>query len=155
MKIMSYEKIMAYVLMAKEIEMNPTQEPTKDQILIANEIHGQMEVDQNLKSLINNLISINNLADMRKMYTTYASGNQVPNVIPIEKKIEERSEQNYQGQPMQPENNILEPRPIVSMPKIFTKKIDRKAGYIDALVLALITGFAGGIMTTTILMMCK
>lgn len=153
MKLMSDEKIMSYVLMVKEMEMNPNQSPTKEQATIINQIHQQMEIDQNLKALIHNLISMSNLSDMRNMCASYASGKQVVNIAPTH--IEAEKDNVINQEQVKSNNHSFDSGPVISKPKIFTKTIDRKAGYIDALVLSLITGFAGGIITTVVLMMCK
>lgn len=148
---MNKQKLLRYILMKREIEMGMALE--EDQLDFFNKMENIINSDDELQRKINMLL---NTDSMQKMNNIMKNGyvEEQPN-IEFESKIE------------QP-NNAVEFRSKVEIPVtepeggtsiapaaaemgnqlVLRPNTSRKAGFIDALVMALVTGFVGGVATT-------
>lgn len=137
---MNKQKLMRYVLMKKEKEMGIELE--KDQVEFFNEIEKVYNSDPILKEQINSLVNASSMRDAnnilagnnkKEAFTPYVEDNTKP--VDIDNEVSGGGE----IAPTQAETS-----------KVLVKVQNRKAGYVDALVMALVTGFVGGAATTVL-----
>ena len=137
---MNKQKLMRYVLMKKEKEMGIELE--KDQVEFFNEMEKVYNSDPILKEQINSLV---NASSMRDANNILAGNNKKEAFTPyVEDNIK----------PVDIDNEVLGGGEIAptqaETSKVLVKTQNRKAGYVDALVMALVTGFVGGAATTVL-----
>ena len=139
------QKLMRYLLMKREVLMGNTLD--SDQLKFFNEIDSIYNKEENFKTKIDMLLS----ADSMRKTNQILSGNYKEEkftpyveekVVPINQPVVTDNEVQGGGEiaPAQAENA-----------KVLVKTAtSRKAGYVDALVMALVTGFIGGVATTVL-----
>jgi hypothetical protein len=142
---MNKQKLMRYLLMKKEISMGLKLEPYQEKFF--NEMETIYNSDPTVKAQIDLLIS----ADSMRKTNQILSGNYHQEkftpyvdekVVPINQSVLPDTEVSGGGEiaPSQAETS-----------KVLVKVASsRKAGFVDALVMALVTGFVGGVATTVI-----
>ena len=140
---MNRQKIMRYLLMKKEKEMGTKLEPYQEKFF--NEMEALCNSDEEIKRQINALLNVGSVQNINQMLSgTYKEKEFTPyveeKIIPMPRPIEYDTEVPGGSE--------------MAMPQAETSKVlvktasNRKAGFIDALVMALITGFVGGVATT-------
>ena len=117
-----------YILILREEEMNNNYKLREDQVKFLEKMTKELKENLELKEELNRLLSAKNNREMNGFH-------------------EEVSTTEVASGTSKKEENIS--------PKQYVLKNQKKAGYVDALVMALVTGFVGGISTTILLMMCK
>ncbi|MBP3766095.1 MAG: hypothetical protein J6G98_02835 [Bacilli bacterium] len=137
---MNKQKLMRYVLMKKEKEMGIELE--KEQVEFFNEMEKVYNSDPILKEQINSLVNASSMRDAnnilagnnkKEAFTPYVEDNIKP--VDIDNEVSGGGE----IAPTQAETS-----------KVLVKTQNRKAGYVDAFVMALVTGFVGGVATTVL-----
>ncbi len=122
------DQLKRYILILREEEMNNNYKLREDQVKFLEKMTKELKENPKLKEELNRMISAKNNREM--------NGFQ-----------EEVSTTEVASGTSKKEENISS--------KQYVLKNQKKAGYVDALVMALVTGFVGGISTTILLMMCK
>lgn len=122
------DQLKRYILILREEEMNNNYKLREDQVKFLEKMTKELNENPELKEELNRMISAKNNREM--------NGFQ-----------EEVSTTEVASGTSKKEENISS--------KQYVLKNQKKAGYVDALVMALVTGFVGGISTTILLMMCK
>lgn len=122
------DQLKRYILILREEEMNNNYKLREDQVKFLEKMTKELKENPELKEELNRMLSAKNNREM--------NGFQ-----------EEVSTTEVASGTSKKEENISS--------KQYVLKNQKKAGYVDALVMALVTGFVGGILTTILLMMCK
>lgn len=122
------DQLKRYILILREEEMNNNYKLREDQVKFLEKMTKELKENPELKEELNRMLSAKNNREM--------NGFQ-----------EEVSTTEVASGTSKKEENISS--------KQYVLKNQKKAGYVDALVMALVTGFVGGISTTILLMMCK
>lgn len=123
--------LMNYVLIKRELEMGSKKELTEKEQILVNKIDRICELDEYIKNKIDSLMSTNNISSARKVIATK-----------MEKEL--------------PKRQIVEEPVVLEKPKVYTLKKPiniNKAGFADALIMALVSGFVSGIAVTILYMM--
>lgn len=122
------DQLKRYILILREEEMNNNYKLREDQVKFLEKMTKELKENPELKEELNRMLSAKNNREM--------NGFQ-----------EEVSTTEVASGTSKKEENISS--------KQYVLKNQKKAGYVDALVMALVSGFVGGISTTILLMMCK
>lgn len=122
------DQLKRYILILREEEMNNNYKLREDQVKFLEKMTKELKENPELKEELNRMLSAKNNREMNGFHE------------------EVRTTEVASGTSKKEEN-------ISS--KQYVLKNQKKAGYVDALVMALVTGFVGGILTTILLMMCK
>lgn len=134
------QRLMRYLLMKKEVSMG--NQLDQEQLKYYNQIENIYNSDAGFKEKIDLLLS----ADSMRKTNQILSGNYKQEKItpyvenPVQNtSVEYDTEVSGGGEiaPAQAETS-----------KVLVKVQNRKAGYVDALLMALVTGFIGGVATT-------
>lgn len=138
---MKLEELKRYILMLREEEMNNNYKLSEEQIALINKVNGQIKTDPKLKAKLDRMLN--------------ARSNREINAIENGIEVKETKAVDFVPQ----KEEVVEENKVVSFQEKKGKQLvltnNRRAGYIDALVMALVTGFVGGIATTILLMMCQ
>lgn len=128
-EIEKVEKLKRYILFLREEEMNNNYKLSEEQLNFISQVNQELKENPELKVMLNKMLS--------------AKSNREMNGAPVD-SLDEKDQfdsVSSSSQNIETKENA----------KVYVKK----AGYVDALVMALVTGFMGGIFTTFLLMACK
>lgn len=117
-----------YILILREEEMNNNYKLREDQIKFLEKMAKDLKENPELKEELNRMLSAKNNQEMNGFHEEISS-------------IEVASGTGKKEETIASKQYVL--------------KNQKRAGYVDALVMALVTGFVGGISTTILLMLCK
>ena len=136
------KRLMRYLLMKREVLMGNTLD--NDQLKFYNEIESIYKSDNGFKEKIDLLLSADSMRKTNQILSgKYKEEKFTPyveeKIVEFPKQVEYDTEVSGGGEiaPQQAETS-----------KVLIKAASRKAGYVDALVMALVTGFVGGLATT-------
>ena len=128
-EIEKVEKLKRYILFLREEEMNNNYKLSEEQLNFISQVNQELKENPELKVMLNKMLSAKSTREMKGApVDSLDEKDQFDSVSSSSQNIETK------------ENA-----------KVYVKK----AGYVDALVMALVTGFMGGIFTTFLLMACK
>lgn len=124
--------LMRYVLIKREVEMGSKKELTEDEQILVNKVDRICELDEYVKTKIDSLMSTTSINGARKIVNSKIE-REIPKRQIIETPIKEQS---------------------VNKVKVFRRPINiNKAGFADALIMAVVSGFVSGIAVTILYMM--
>ena len=127
MKITNQE-LERYVLTIREEEMGNDYRLDESQVKLISKVNQALKENPNLRNKITQLLQSSSKREMNAI---------------------------QQGREYKPEQPTVTNIDSLTSKKVLVLKDQKRAGYVDALVMALVTGFVGGISTTILLMMCK
>lgn len=136
---MNKQKLLRYILMKREKEMGVSLEG--EQLEFFNKMENIINSDEELQRRINMLL---NTDSMQHMNTIMKNGYvEQPNPIAYNNVGKEEVVTEPEGG-----TSIAPATAEVGNQLVLRPNTSRKAGFIDALVMALVTGFVGGVATT-------
>ena len=134
------QRLMRYLLMKREVQMG--NQLDQEQLKYYNQIENIYNSDAGFKEKIDLLLS----ADSMRKTNQILSGNYK------QEKITPYVESSVQNTSVEYDTEVSgggEIAPVqAETSKVLVKVQNRKAGYVDALLMALVTGFIGGVATT-------
>jgi cellulose synthase/poly-beta-1,6-N-acetylglucosamine synthase-like glycosyltransferase len=144
--MISNEELESYILIIREEEMDNNEKLNDNQLELVRKINEARKNNPIFKEKLDKMLLSRSLTEM----------NMVKCGIPVQKK-EERLDSNVisSDDNITYENDNIIPINDIQGGTEKQKVLVKKAGYVDALVLALVTGFIGGISTMIILLMCR
>lgn len=134
------QRLMRYLLMKREVLMG--NQLDQEQLKYYNQIENIYNSDEGFKEKIDLLLS----ADSMRKTNQILSGNYK------QEKITPYVESSDQNIPVEYDTEVSGGGEIApaqaETSKVLVKVQNKKAGYVDALLMALVTGFIGGVATT-------
>ena len=141
---MNNEELLRYVRMKREKEMGIILNDDENAFL--NKIDMVANSDAEIKSQINMLL---NSTSLRNAYNILDGNVEISNEISSMKEVDETMMSS------QTKNSNIIDDTMIKTPEQEDggRQFTKKAGFVDVLILSLITGFIGGVTTTIIFMM--
>ena len=132
-------RILRYILMKKEKEMGVSLEPEQEKFY--NEMELAYNNDASVKNQIDRLLGADSL---KSTYDIMFNNNQAKeeNIVPFVPDTKEEIAK------------VVE-LPSVPEPDDTGRQLVKRAGFVDALLMALVTGFIGGIATSILFILVK
>ena len=131
-------KLLDFVLMKKELEMG--NKLTQEQEAKYKQIETVYNSDESIKKEIDKLLN----ADSLKQAYDIISGKVIEQPV-VQEKVEIEPVLNNDNQGGTPMTNEQQ--------KVLVLSNNKKAGFADALIMALVTGFVGGLATSILFML--
>lgn len=127
MKITNQE-LERYVLTIREEEMGNDYRLDESQVKLISKVNQALKENPNLRNKITQLLQSSSKREMNAI---------------------------QQGREYKPEQPTVTNIDSLTSKKVLVLKVQKRAGYVDALVMALVTGFMGGLSTAILWMMIK
>lgn len=146
--MISFDEMVRYILMLKEEEMDNNYKLTPPQINLNAKVREGLKSNPILRTKFSKMMQANSLSEMNLIWE--GKEKAMPDVLEQTILPEETMDLATLQNDVQ---ESLEKGKQYVLEKGKNIKEDKRAGYIDALVMALVTGFVGGIFTTILMMM--
>ena len=136
---MNKEKLFRYILMKREKEMGVSLD--EEQLNFFNEMENIINSDSVVKNQIDILL---NTTSMQQMNRTLKKGyiEQSNNIVELKEEVDDIVTEPEGGASIAPASTEMGTQLTLK------PNTSRKAGFVDGLVMALVTGFVGGVATT-------
>lgn len=146
--MISFDEMVRYILMLKEEEMENNYKLTDSQIALNNKVREALKNNPDFRAKFSKMVQAGSLSEMQLIWIGREKTATVQNEIPVvsEETMDLNSLQNDVQESLEKGKQYV-------LEKGKSIKDDKRAGYVDALVMALVTGFVGGISTAIIMMM--
>ena len=151
MKI-SFDEMVRYILILREENMENYYNLSDDQKNLIKKVENNIRVNSELKNKLTQMMNASSMSEMleiyngRKLEVPNIEFSKQENVTEVELVKENIVEFNSETKEIKQEENGRQ---------LTLTRINKKAGYVDALVMALVTGFVGGASTMIMFMMIK
>lgn len=148
MKNISFDEMYRYVLLLREEEMGNNYKLSPEQVHLIKKIETSLKDTPDLKEKLDSMAKASSMSEIYEIYSGKKIEVKELNITKKENVV------TFEQQKL--ENKAINLQTQSEGGRQYTKvPANKKAGYIDALVMALVTGFIGGIATTIIFMMIK
>lgn len=155
--MISFDEMVRYILMLKEEEMDNNYKLTDSQINLNAKVREGLKNDPDLRTKFSKMMQASSLSEMKLIWegkekVITETQEQVilqettMNLDDLQKDVRKSLEEDSESHVLeQGKQYVLKNKPSI--------RDDKRAGYVDALVMALVTGFIGGIATAVLMMM--
>lgn len=150
--MVSFDEMVRYILMLKEEEMENNYKLTDSQIALNSKVREGLKNNPDLRIKFSKMVQASSLSEMKLIW----DGKEKVIVQPESSILLEDTMnlENLKTDILQNDvQESLEKGRQYVLEKGKSIKDDKRAGYVDALVMALVTGFVGGISTAILMMM--
>ena len=141
---MNSEELLRYVRLKREKEMGVILNDNENEFL--SKIDKVYNSDSEIKKSIDMLLDTNSLRDA---YNVLDGNLEVSNELPSVEQVEK----NMMNNTSQIDDVVIPNRVQIPDVEDGGRQFTKRAGFIDVLILSLVTGFIGGVATTILFMM--